>query len=126
VSHSFPHLVEWALNIFVEHGFSGIEFTSGGFAQSIEIPVLIPEEKLEVGLEMQYRSRGDRAAIEPMPSGFVIGPTLAWRPTKHGRFDLSPLIGCSHDAPAVEVFAIFSVSLGNENEAESPASARGH
>src|SRR5207248_1189879 len=60
MSHSFPHLIEWALNVFVEHGFSGKEFTSGGFAQSVEIPVLLPEEKLEVGVEMLYRSRGDR------------------------------------------------------------------
>lgn len=125
VSHSFPHLVEWALNIFVEHGFSGKKFTSGGFAQSVEIPVLLPEEKLEVGVEMQYRSRGEATRVEPPGRGFVIGPTLAWRPTKQARFDLSPLIGCSHDAPAVEVFAVFSLSLGNENEAENPASRRG-
>jgi hypothetical protein len=125
VSHSFPHLVEWALNVFVDHGFSGKEFTTGGFAQSVEIPVLLPEEKLELGIEMQYRSHGDRIPIEPQGRGFVIGPTLAWRPTKHARFDLSPLIGCTHDAPAVQVFAIFSLSLGNETESEGPTSARG-
>jgi hypothetical protein len=126
VSHSFPNLVEWALNVFVDHGFSGKAFTTAGFAQSVEIPLLLPEEKLEMGIEMQYRSYRDRLPVEPEGRGFVIGPTLAWRPTKHARFDLSPLIGCTHDAPAVQLFAIFSVSLGNENEAESPASARGH
>ena len=125
VSHSFPHLVEWALNAFVEHGFSGKEFTSGGFAQSVEIPVLLPEEKLELGIEMQYRSHRDGLPIEPEGRGFIIGPTLAWRPTKHARFDLSPLIGCTHDAPVVQVFAVFSVSLGNETESEGPASTRG-
>src|SRR5258705_2581782 len=47
ISHDFPHLIEWAMNIFVDQDFGGNESTSGGFAQSIEIPVLLPEEKLE-------------------------------------------------------------------------------
>src|SRR5438132_10556341 len=56
ISHDFPHLIERALNIFVDREFGGRESTSAGFAQSIEVPVLLPEEKLEVGIEMQYRS----------------------------------------------------------------------
>jgi hypothetical protein len=58
ISHDFPHLIEWAMNIFVDRDFGGKESTSAGFAQSIEVPVLLPEEKLEAGLEMQYRSGG--------------------------------------------------------------------
>src|SRR3989442_12234618 len=59
ISHDFPHLIEWAMNIFVDREFSGRQSTSGGFAQSVEVPVLLPEEKLEVGLEMRYRSGGE-------------------------------------------------------------------
>src|SRR6516162_7040719 len=59
ISHDFPHLIEWAMNIFVDREFAGGESTSAGFAQSVEIPVLLPEEKLEVGTEMQYRSGGE-------------------------------------------------------------------
>src|SRR3977135_1337773 len=59
ISHDFPHLIEWAMNIFVDHEFGGRQSTSAGFAQSVEVPVLLPEEKLEVGLEMQYRSGGE-------------------------------------------------------------------
>jgi hypothetical protein len=128
VSHDFPNLMEWAMNIFVDREFSGRESTSAGFAQSIEAPVLLPQEKLEVGLEMQYRSGGE--TIEPGRTikGLVIGPTLAWRPTKSVRFDLSPLFGCSDHTPALQVFAVFSVSFGKtgEAEAETPVSARGH
>src|SRR5215510_8778964 len=112
ISHDFPHLVEWAMNIFVDREFGGGESTSAGFAQSIEVPVLLPEEKLEVGLEIQYRSGGQTIEPESTIKGFAIGPTLAWRPTKNVRFDLSPLIECSNHAPALQVFAIFSVSLG--------------
>jgi len=124
MSHSFSHLVEWALNVFVEHGFGGAQSTEGGFAQSVEIPVLLPEEKLEAGIEMQYHP-GDPASLHRSRKGFTIGPTLAWRPTKAARFDVSPLIGCSHDAPAVQIFAIFSLSFGSGPETEIPASARG-
>ena len=94
ISHDFSNLIEWAMNIFVDHEFGGREGTNAGFAQSVEVPVLLPEEKLEVGLEMQYRSGGEPIGSIKSPRGFAIGPTLAWRPTKKARFDLSPLIGC--------------------------------
>jgi hypothetical protein len=133
ISHDFPHLIEWALNIFVDRDFSRSQSTTGGFAQSLEVPVLLPEEKLEVGLEMQYRSGGETTGAGRTTKGLAMGPTLAWRPTawrstKNARFDLSPLIGCSDHTPAVEVFAVFSFSFGGSTagEVELPASARGH
>jgi hypothetical protein len=128
ISHDFPHLIEWAANIFVDREFGGRESTTAGFAQSIEVPVLLPEEKLEVGLEMQYRSGGETIGHEGTAKGLVIGPTLAWRPTKKVRFDLSPLLGCSDHTPAVQVFAVFSFSFGGPQagDVETPASSRGH
>ena len=128
LSHDFPHLVEWAMNIFVDREFGGGESVSGGFAQSVEVPVLLPEEKLEVGLEMQYRSGGETIEPERTIKGLVIGPTLAWRPTRSVRFDLSPLFGCSDHTPALQMFAVFSFSFGGtaEGETETPASARGY
>ena len=128
ISHDFPHLIEWAMNIFVDREFGGRQSTSAGFAQSVEVPVLLPEEKLEVGLEMQYRSGGEAPGRNGTIKGLAIGPTLAWRPTKNARFDLSPLIGTSDHTPAVQVFAVFSFSLGGPTtgEVENPASARSH
>jgi hypothetical protein len=128
ISRDFPHEIEWALNIFVDREFGGKEGTNGGFAQSVEVPVLLPEEKLEVGLEMQYRSGCETAGFRGTTKGLAIGPTLAWRPTKNVRFDLSPLLGCSDHTPAVQVFAVFSFSFGGlaAGDVESPASTRGH
>ncbi len=128
ISHDFPHLIEWAMNIFIDREFGGRQSTSGGFAQSVEIPVLLPEEKLEVGIEMQYRSGAEPIGGIESPRGFAIGPTLAWRPTKNARFDLSPLIGCSEHAPDLQVFAVFSWSFGKAEagETETTPSARGH
>src|SRR5438270_14034705 len=82
ISHDFPHEIEWAMNIFVDREFGGRESTNAGFAQSIEVPILLPDEKLEVGLEMQYRSGGETIGRERTTKGLAIGPTLAWRPTK--------------------------------------------
>ena len=128
ISHDFPHLIEWAMNIFVDREFGGKESTNAGFAQSFEVPVLLPEEKLEVGLEMQYRSGAETIGPEGTTKGLAIGPTLAWRPTKNMRFDLSPLLGCSDHTPAVQVFAVFSFSFGGPaaGDVETPASTRGH
>ena len=77
---------------------------------------------------MQYRSSGESIGPIISPKGFTIGPTLAWRATKNVRFDLSPLLGCSDHAPAVQVFGLFSFSFGGLTtaEGETPVSARGH
>jgi len=127
ISHDFPHLIEWAMNIFVDQEFGGGESTSAGFAQSVEVPVLLPDEKLEIGLEMQYRSGGETISPDRTVKGFSVGPTLAWRPTNKFRFDISPLIGCSDHTPSVQVFAVFSVSFGGPeaSDVEAPTSARG-
>src|SRR5438128_1846387 len=58
ISRHFPHLLDWAMNIRVPRNFRGNETTSAGFAESVEVPVLLPEEKLEVALEMHYRCCG--------------------------------------------------------------------
>src|SRR5438132_9354766 len=83
ISHDFPHLIEWAMNIFVDREFGDRQSTSAGFAQSVEVPVLLPEEKLEVGLEMQYRSGGEAPGRNGTTKGLAIGPTLACRPTNN-------------------------------------------
>ena len=125
ISHDFPHLIEWAMNIFVEREMGGRHSTAAGFAQSVEIPILLPEEKLEAGLEMQYRSGGETARGDGTTKGLAIGPTLAWRPSTKARFDLSPLFGCSDHTPAIEVFAIVSFSFGGPQagDTEKPASS---
>ena len=110
----------------IEQEVNGSRSTDWGFAQSVEVPVLLPEEQLEIGLEMQYRHAEDTISRADQPRGFVIGPTLAWRPTKSARVDVSPLFGYTGDSPRVQIFAVFSLSFGKSGmgEAEIPASAR--
>src|SRR5437660_2227890 len=77
ISHDFPHLIEWAMNIFVDREFGGKESTNAGFAQSVEVPVLLREEKLEIGLEMQYSSSAEIIGRQGTTKGLAIGPTVA-------------------------------------------------
>ena len=58
---------------------------------------------------------------------FVVGPTIAWKPSKNTRLDLSPLFGATHDAPRVSVFVVSLMLIGpggEAHEAEAPASTR--
>ena len=126
LAEDFGERVEWAMNWFFEKENTGDRGREWGFAQSATMPVLLPHEQLKVGVEMEYKNftvkdtRGD-----PMHS-FVIGPTAAFRPSKNTRFDVSTLFGCTADAPAVQVFAVFSLLLGpgEEQGAEAPVSTR--
>jgi len=126
LAEDFGERVEWAMNWFFEKENTGDRGREWGFAQSATMPVLLPHEQLKVGVEMEYKNftvkdtRGD-----PMHS-FVIGPTAAFRPSKNTRFDVSTLFGCTADAPAVQIFAVFSFLLGpgEEQGAEAPVSTR--
>jgi hypothetical protein len=70
--------------------------------------LLLPNERLKIGLEMEYKNftvkdtRGDPMHI------FIIGPTIAGKPTSQTRLDISPLFGCTDDSPVADVFAVFS------------------
>jgi hypothetical protein len=126
LAEDFGDRVEWAMNWFFEKENTGDRGREWGFAQSASLPILLEHERLKAGVEMEYKNftvkdtRGD-----PMHS-FVIGPTVAFRPSRTTRFDLSTLFGCTSDAPAVQVFAVFSFLLGpgTEQGAEAPVSTR--
>ena len=127
LSEEIAKNVEWAFNAFLENEVSGDRGREWGFAQSVQVPILLPHERLKAGVEMQYKNftvkdtRGDPA------NSFVIGPSFAYKPTARMRFDVAPLFGVTNDSPDVQVFAIFSYVFGGgggEAGAEAPASTR--
>jgi hypothetical protein len=125
LAQDFGERVEWAMNLFFEKENTGDRGREWGFSQSVMTPILLPNERLKIGLEMEYKNftvkdtRGD-----PMHT-FVIGPTIAWKPTSQTRVDISPLFGCTDDSPVADVFAVFSWLFGGEQaEAEAPVSSR--
>ncbi|MFN2541402.1 MAG: hypothetical protein ABR514_04425 [Chthoniobacterales bacterium] len=126
LAEDFGNRVEWAMNWFFEQEVTGDEGREWGFAQAAVMPILLPNERLKVGLEMQYKNFTTKFTRDDAENSFVVGPTLAWKPSRSTRIDVSPLFGCTDDSPRVQVFAIFSWLLGPAGgpEAEAPASTR--
>ena len=125
LAQDFGDHIEWAMNWFFEKENTGDRGREWGFSQAAMTPILLPNERLKVGIEMLYKNttvkdtRGD-----PLHS-FTIGPTLAWKPTAQTRLDISPLFGCTAGAPVADVFVAFSWLFGGERgEAEAPVSSR--
>jgi hypothetical protein len=126
LAQDFNEHVEWAANIFFEQEIGGDRGREFGFAQSFMFPIILPHERLKVGAEMQYTSFTD-VGIRDNPSyRVVIGPTIAWKPSKSTRLDVSPLFGVTRDSPAASVFVVFSMLFGGSEpaQAEAPASTR--
>ena len=83
ISHDFPNLIEWAMNIFVDREFSGRQSASAGFAQSVEVPVLLPEEKLEVGSKCNTVAAASLSEASSHRAGLRLAqPLLGVRPKK--------------------------------------------
>ena len=114
------------MNWFFEKENTGDRGREWGFAQSAATPVLLPHEALKVGIEMQYQNFTVKDTRGNAQNSFVVGPTVAWKPSHNTRIDISPLLGCTEDSPRVQVFAVFSVLLGaaEGQEAEAPVSTR--
>jgi hypothetical protein len=125
LSQDFGEKVEWALNGFFEQEVEGDRGREWGFAQSVTVPVLLPNERLKVGVEMQYQNFTMKNTRDEPTHSFVIGPTVAWKPSRNTRLDVSPLFGATDDSPDVSVFAVFSFVFGGQGqEAEAPVSTR--
>jgi len=124
LAQEFFGRVEWAMNWFFEKENTGDRGREWGFSQAALTPILLPNERLKVGIEMQYRNVTTKDTRGDPVNSFVIGPTVAWKPSSHTRLDISPLFGCTHDAPIADVFVAFSWLFGGEQEAEAPVSSR--
>ena len=117
------------MNGFFEQEVGGDRGREYGFAQSAMMPIVLPNDRLKVGVEMQFTTFTD-VGIRDMPSyRFVIGPTFAWKPTRNTRIDISPLFGATDDSPRASVFVVFSMLFGQPGaheieRGEAPASTR--
>jgi hypothetical protein len=125
LAQDFFERVEWAMNWFFEKENTGDRGREWGFSQAAMMPVLLPNERLKVGIEMEYRNITTKDTRGDAVNSFTIGPTVAWKPTRSTRLDISPLFGCTHDSPVADVFVAFSWLFGGERaEAEAPVSTR--
>jgi hypothetical protein len=150
LSEDFFDRIEWAANVFFEQETGGDRGREWGIANSIVTPIhLFGEsptpshsddksvhptssetnyEVLKAGLEFQFRSFSDSSSRGTPYNSFVIGPTIAWKPTRSFRLDVSPLFGVNHKSPIAQVFVVASYFWGSgggsEAGGEAPASTR--
>jgi hypothetical protein len=127
LSEEIAKNVEWAFNAFLENETSGDRGREWGFAQTVQVPILLPHERLKAGVEMQYTNFTVKDTRGDPIHRFVIGPSFSYKPTARMRFDLAPLFGATDDSPDVQLFAVFSYVFGGgggEMGAEAPASTR--
>jgi len=125
LAQDFFERVEWAMNWFFEKENTGDRGREWGFSQAAMMPILLPNERLKLGIEMEYRNLTVKDTRGDPLNSFTIGPTVAWKPTASTRLDVSPLFGCTHDSPIADVFVAFSWLFGGEHaEAEAPVSTR--
>jgi len=126
LAEDFGERIEWAMNWFFEQEIGFDRGREWGFAQSAVIPIWLEHERLKAGVEMQYRNFTDKDTRDDPLHSFVVGPTIAWKPSQNTRLDVSPLFGCTDDSPRAQVFVVFSMLFGpgSETGAEAPASTR--
>jgi hypothetical protein len=125
LAQDFGERLEWAMNWFFEKENTGDRGREWGFSQSLMTPLFLPNERLKVGVEMEYKNFTVKDTRGDPQHTFVIGPTVAWKPTAQTRLDISPLFGCTDDSPIADVFVVFSWLFGGERaEAEAPVSTR--
>jgi hypothetical protein len=125
LAQDFGEKVEWAMNGFFEQEIGGDRGREWGVAQSISIPVT-RNEWLKAGVEMQYTNFSDKDLRDDPEHRFVVGPTIAWKPARWCRLDVSELFGTTNESPAAQTFVVFSMLLGGSSsgEAEAPVSTR--
>jgi hypothetical protein len=129
LSEDFFDRVEWALNGFFEQELEGDRGREWGIAQSVVTPFWLAHEELKGGIEFLFRSFTDKGIRGTPYNSFVIGPTVAWRPSRNTRLDISPLFGVNHKSPVLQFFAVFSYYFGGggpstAESGEAPASTR--
>jgi hypothetical protein len=126
LAEDFGERLEWAMNWFFEQEVGFDRGREWGFAQSAVVPIWLEHERLKAGVEMQYRNFTDKDTRGDPLHSFVVGPTIAWKPSKNTRIDVSPLLGCTDDSPRAQVFVVVSMLFGpgGAESAEAPASTR--
>ena len=126
LSEDFFDRVEWAFNLFFEQETAGDRGREWGFAQSVVTPFLLANEELKAGIEFLFRSFSDKESRGTPYNSFVIGPTVAWKPTRNTRLDFSPLFGANHKSPEMQAFVVLSYLFGpgGTEGGEAPASTR--
>ena len=113
----------WGANLSYEGRYGGD--LSKEYMVVAALGKTIVDSKFSVGVESKFASTSVHDDRSDPVNVLEIGPSIQWRPTASTHLDVVPLIGISHDAPAVESFLVFGYDFGTgENESHAPVSMR--
>ena len=125
LSEQFGQRWHWALNGIYEQQVGGERATEFKVTQALTYTLI--DDKLNVGVEMQFEDTTTQDDRSPAEIEFSPGPSVSWRPTPHTHLDVVALFGCTGYAPTFEGVVVFGieVGMGGEHETIEPASSRG-
>jgi hypothetical protein len=76
LAQEFFGRVEWAMNWFFEKENTGDRGREWGFSQAAMTPILLPNERLKIGIEMEYKNVTTKDTRGDALNSFVSGPTV--------------------------------------------------
>lgn len=112
----------WGANFSLEQEVTDAHSTELLFAQGISYTLI--DQKLDVGVEMEFIHTTEYGSRSDPSVEFQMGPSIQWRPTSWSHIDIVPLIGMTGDSPRVESFVIFGIDFGpgrNKEHGYKPA-----
>jgi hypothetical protein len=114
----------WALNGVYEQEVGGSRTTEWAVSQGISYTLI--DQKLSAGVEMVFKHESEDGNRHDPEIGFLIGPSLQWRPRSNMHLDVAPLVGVLRDSPRVEAYIVFGIDFGGVSDRPSaPTSTRG-
>jgi hypothetical protein len=113
----------WAANFSFEEEMGGAREIER--ALTFAVSKTVKDSKFSVGVEgvLEYVTAHGSSS----ETGFLIGPSFQWRPTRTVHLDVVPLFGTTGDAPDSQIYVVLGVNLrqGEKGEdVEGPVSSR--
>ena len=101
----------WGANLFVEQATGEEEETEAGVSLALGYTLL--DQKLGLGIEMQYEQTSVKGQRDDPEREVLIGPSFQWRPLPGVHLDAVPLFGVTDDAPRVECWLVLGYDFGS-------------
>ena len=108
----------WGMNLFYEQEMSGTREIEWGVSHAISYTLI--DEKLAVGVEMQFNHVTEHESRSAPSLELLVGPSVQWRPTPRTHLDIVPLMGVTPEAPRVWAWVVFGVDFGPGRDKGAP------
>lgn len=108
----------WGMNIFYEQQMSDPREIEWGASQAVSYTLI--DQKLSVGVEMQFNHVTEHESRGTPVLEFLVGPSIQWRPTPRTHLDIVPLMGATQESPCIWAWVVFGVDFGPGRDKGAP------